>query len=247
MKYKAFGNTDIKVPVICQGSLGVGSRKNSNSKRIQRRIDTLKYGLDLGMNVIDTGEDYEGGHAEEVLAKLLKIVPRDDVIIASKLMPKHNSFKGILKAFEGSLQRLGTDYIDLYQLQWPNPQIPIEESMSALEKLVDEGKVRHIGVGNLGWHRVGVKQASSIKSREYAARGIPFIYAANDLAFGLEFAYSLEVQSDDTPIDVQKLIDFAINVHKEPDVAKKIRDYASINLDWSIQIKKIISEIETIK
>lgn len=104
----------------------------------------------------------------------------------------------------------------------------------------------HIAVGNLGWHRVWIKQASALKSREYAARGIPFIFSGKDLGFSSSYPYALEIVSDDTPVDIKQIMSFAINVYKEPDHAKKIREYASVNLNWTVQMKKVVSELKTI-
>lgn len=147
MIYKTLGKTQVKVSAIGQGTIGAGSYQNTTSERIRRRIDVLRLGIELGINFLDTGEDYEEGHAEELLGKAIKGI-RDHVFISSKFKPSNNSFRGIMSAIEGSLRRLQTDYIDLYQVQWPNPLIPISETMAALSNLVDQEKIRFVGVSN---------------------------------------------------------------------------------------------------
>lgn len=147
MKYKLLGNTSVKIPAIGQGATGAGGRATTTSEKIKKRIDSLRFGIDMGMTFIDAAESYEGGHAEELLGQAVQGV-REKVFISTKFEPEHSSFQGVMDAIEGSLRRLKTDYIDLYQTHWPNPAIPIEETMRALEKLVKDGKVRHIGISN---------------------------------------------------------------------------------------------------
>ena len=137
---KQLSTTSIKLPGVGQG---MGDYTWDDSQ-----IEILRAGIDLGMNFIDTAEGYDGGHAEEIVGKAVKGV-RSKVIIGTKFSSKHNSYDDILRAAEGSLRRLQTDYIDLYQLHWPNPSLPLEETMAAMERLVREGKVRCIGIGNL--------------------------------------------------------------------------------------------------
>jgi len=140
--------SDLEVYPIGQGTLfGRSFDGQSNKELIAKKIDVLNYGIELGMNFIDTGEDYEGGISEELLSEVLKS-KRSKVIVGSKFKPANNSYKNVMRSVEGSLKRMKTDYIDIYQIQWPNPVIPIEETISALCKLVEQGKIRYFGVGN---------------------------------------------------------------------------------------------------
>lgn len=107
----------------------------------------LKRGVELGMTFIDTAEMYASGGSEEVVGDAIKGI-RKGVFVASKVSPEHLHHDDLIRACHASLRRLGTSYIDLYQVHWPNPKIPIEETMKAMEKLVDEGAIRHIGVSN---------------------------------------------------------------------------------------------------
>ncbi len=100
------------------------------------------------MNFIDTAEMYGGGHAEELVGKALSGI-RHKVFVASKFNPENNSYDRVIRAAEGSLKRLRTDYLDLYQLHWPNPHVKIEETLDAMRELVRQGKVRYVGVSNM--------------------------------------------------------------------------------------------------
>jgi len=150
---KNLGSTKTKIPSI---GLGTGTGfKDIGKKRNQELIYILQKALDLGINFIsegknlfiDTAEIYFDGNAEKLIGKAFK-KSRNRVFIATKFLPQHSSYKEVLKAAEGSLKRLQTDYIDLYQIHWPNPAVSIEETLTALENLVKTGKVRYIGVCN---------------------------------------------------------------------------------------------------
>ena len=140
--------SDLSVYPIGQGTLfGRSFDGLSNDDLINKKKETLLFGIELGMNLIDTGEDYEGGLSETLLSSVIS-GRRDKIIIGSKFKPANNSYDNIFRSIEGSLKRLKTDYIDIYQIQWPNPKIPIQETLSALNKLIEQGKVRYLGVGN---------------------------------------------------------------------------------------------------
>lgn len=107
----------------------------------------LKKGVELGINLIDTAEMYASGRSEEVVGEAIREI-RKEVFIATKVAPGHLHYDDVIRACKGSLNRLGTSHIDLYQVHWPDPNVPIKETMSAMEKLVKDGMVRHIGVSN---------------------------------------------------------------------------------------------------
>jgi diketogulonate reductase-like aldo/keto reductase len=142
MTKRKFSWAGINVPVIGQGTwMMEGSREVE-----KRAVEALRLGLDLGMTHIDTAELYGDGRVEELVAEAIT-GRRDEVFLASKVMPSHASFEGTLRACERSLKRLRTDWLDLYMLHWPGNH-PIRETMRAMEKLVEEGLIRFIGVSN---------------------------------------------------------------------------------------------------
>ena len=133
MEYKTLGNTGCRVPEI-----GLGTWQYTGGP------EPLRRGIELGAYLVDTAEFYS---TEGVVGRVAKGM-RDRVFIATKVSPSHFRYREVLAAADRSLRLLGTDYIDLYQLHWPNPSIPIEETMGAMEALADAGKVRFIGVSN---------------------------------------------------------------------------------------------------
>jgi diketogulonate reductase-like aldo/keto reductase len=139
---RKFSWAGINVAVIGQGTWMI-----EGSREVEKRaVEALRLGLDLGMTHIDTAELYGDGRVEELVAEAIT-GRRDEVFLASKVMPSNASFEGTLRACERSLKRLRTDWLDLYMLHWPGNH-PIRETMRAMEKLVDEGLIRFIGVSN---------------------------------------------------------------------------------------------------
>ena len=99
------------------------------------------------MTFIDTAEIYAEGNSELIVGKAIN-GRREKVFLATKFSPENSSHKNLVSSLENSLRRLQTDYVDLYQAHWPNPSIPIEETMTALAQLKGEGKIKNIGLSN---------------------------------------------------------------------------------------------------
>lgn len=111
-------------------------------------LKVLEEALNLGINSFDTAEGYGNGHSEEILGQALSSVPRGQCFIATKVAPNHLAGADLERSLEKSLRRLRTDYVDLYYVHWPNPEIPLAETMRALSRLKEQGLIRSIGVSN---------------------------------------------------------------------------------------------------
>ncbi|MFI5412371.1 MAG: aldo/keto reductase [Candidatus Micrarchaeales archaeon] len=131
-----------------------GDALHSSNENDKKEIRAIKFSLKSGMNVIDTAEIYGRGHAEELVAEAIKGRDRDDLFIISKVWPMNLRHDSVIRAAHGSLKRLKTKYIDLYLIHWPNPLVSINETIGAMEELVDKGLVRHIGLSNFGVNEV---------------------------------------------------------------------------------------------
>lgn len=114
--------------------------------------------IDLGINFIDTAEIY--GDSEKILGEFIEKEGREGLIIATKVWPTHTTYEGTLKAAERSLKRLRVEYIDIYQIHWPNPLINLKETIMALDKLYLDGKIRAAGLSNFGLK--GLKKAREL-------------------------------------------------------------------------------------
>jgi len=142
-----FLNTNLKTSKIGQGLSGTFLSTEKFSKESSVRKENLLLGIEQGMTLIDTAENYGDGLSEILVGEAISGV-REKVQIATKFSPENSNFKGVIRAVEGSLHRLKTDYIDLYQYHWPNPDIPFKETFSALLYLKQVNKIREIGVSN---------------------------------------------------------------------------------------------------
>ena len=152
MKYTKLGNTGIEVSRICVGCMSYGKASEDFHLWTLPQEETTKmvrHALDLGVNFFDTANCYSHGTSEEFLGVALKEagVSREKVVIASKVYfnDGHLSKEAIAREIEGTLRRLGTDYLDLYQIHRFDYSTPMEETMTALDALVKSGKVRAIG------------------------------------------------------------------------------------------------------
>lgn len=154
MEYRKLGNTDLNLSVIGFGCWAMGGGWGQTDDR--ESIAAVRRALDLGVNFFDTADIYGFGHSEEMLSEALGSL-RKDVIIATKgglawdehgCMFRSSSKHHITKAVEASLRRLKTDYIDLYQIHWPDFHTPFETTMRVLDNLIKSGKVRYVGVSN---------------------------------------------------------------------------------------------------
>jgi diketogulonate reductase-like aldo/keto reductase len=172
MDTKQLGNTGIQIPEV-----GYGTWKH------QGDLAPIRRALEMGAFLIDSAESYE---TEQYLGQAVA-GNREAYFLATKVSPSHFRYDDVLKAAEASLKALGTDVIDLYQLHWPSGDVPIAETMRAMDRLVSDGKIRHIGVSNfsvallkeaeeaLGAGRIVENQIKfSLLDHEFADEVIPY-------------------------------------------------------------------------
>ena len=150
MEYTKLGNTDIEISKLCVGCMSFGKAGTMHDWTLDEKQSekVIKHALSLGINFFDTANCYSAGTSEEYLGRAIKNnIARDKVIIASKVYFNEGrlSEKAIMREIEGTLKRLGTDYLDLYIIHRFDYDTPAEETMEALDKLVKSGKVRAIG------------------------------------------------------------------------------------------------------
>ncbi|HEY5453019.1 MAG TPA: aldo/keto reductase [Polyangia bacterium] len=137
---RRFGPMPDQVPVVGQGTWQMGERRRQVDE-----VAALRAGIARGLTHIDTAELYGG--AEDLIAEVIRGMPRRDLFIVSKVLPSNADRGGTLRACEKSLKRLGTEYLDVYLLHWRG-SVPLAETLGALEELVDQGKIRALGVSN---------------------------------------------------------------------------------------------------
>ena len=134
---------ELKLPKIGMGTWNIGE----NYRQRREEINSLRYGLDNGINVIDTAEMYGEGKSENLICEAIKGYDRSNLYLISKFYPYHATPKLERKSLENTLQRLGTDYLDLYLLHWRGAK-RLSDTILGLEQLQQEGLIRHWGVSN---------------------------------------------------------------------------------------------------
>jgi 1-deoxyxylulose-5-phosphate synthase len=161
MDYVKFGNTGMDVSRLCIGCMSFGVPERGNHQWVldeEKSRPIIKMALDAGINFFDTANAYSDGTSEEIVGRALKdFANRDEVVIATKVfMRMHDgpngaglSRKAIMSEIDNSLKRLGTDYVDLYQIHRWDYHTPIEETMEALHDVVKAGKARYIGASSM--------------------------------------------------------------------------------------------------
>lgn len=184
MEYRYIGRSGLRVSSICMGTMSFGTWSDKTES-----FKILDKAYERGVNFYDTAEVYPvpptaelAGLTEEIFGQWIKTKPRDGLIVATKVAGAASGWfvppirqgltaidrHHIEQAVEGSLRRLGIDYIDLYQVHWPDTVVPIEESMEALNRLVDAGKVRYLGTSNESAY--GLTKANTVAEYEGMAR-----------------------------------------------------------------------------
>ncbi|MEJ2543191.1 MAG: aldo/keto reductase [Calditrichaceae bacterium] len=171
MEYRKLGTTELNISVVTFGAWAAGGWMWGGTDRADA-VQAIKASYDLGVTSIDTAPVYGQGLSEEIVGEAIKEIPRDKVQILTKFGLRWDSTEGtfyfkstnnegqpvntyklasktsIIKECEDSLRRLGTDYIDLYQIHWADPATPIQETMEAVSELIKDGKVKYAGVCN---------------------------------------------------------------------------------------------------
>ncbi|MDA4128502.1 MAG: aldo/keto reductase [Thaumarchaeota archaeon] len=166
MDLKVFGRTGRKISSIGMGTYYdpawiatafLGWRRGTRTK-----IEAIKTGLGVGMTLIDTAEIYQ---SEPLVAKAIQDWKREDLFIATKVWSNHLRRDDLFRSLDRSLRRLGVRYVDLYQVHFPNPRVPIAETMGAMEELVSQGKIASIGVSNFSFQQTQEANAALRKSQ----------------------------------------------------------------------------------
>jgi len=172
VELRALGGSDLRVSILGLGCWPLGGGDGWGDTDQKQAVATIHAALDHGINLFDTAEAYNAGRSEEIVGLALAD-RRDRALIATKVSPGNTEPQVLRAHLEASLQRLRTDYVDLYQVHWPMPEERVEPALAELEALKAEGKIRAIGVSNHG-----VRQLDQV-----VWTGAPI--ASNQLAYNL--------------------------------------------------------------
>ncbi|MEM0444339.1 MAG: aldo/keto reductase [Candidatus Caldarchaeum sp.] len=173
MERKPLGKTGESVAAVGIGTWGMGGREAADHRDDERCVEAIRTAVELGMNHVDTAEMYAAGHAEELVGRAVKSFSRDSVFIATKVWHTNLRYDDVIKSCKRSLERLQLKYVDLYMVHWPNPRIPVAETMRAMERLVKDGLVRYIGVSNFDV-KLLQEAMESLKSEEVVSNQVEY-------------------------------------------------------------------------
>lgn len=168
----------MNLPLMGMGTWGLGGKYEADPSTEKQSMEILSYGLKLGLRMIDTAELYGRGLGEKIVGKVIKDYPREDMFIISKVWIENLAYDDVIKSAKGSLERLDTDYIDLYLIHWslenePKKKVPFSETTEAMEYLVEQGVIKNIGLSNAS---VGLMEEAigCLKTNKLAANQIEY-------------------------------------------------------------------------
>lgn len=200
MKKRQIGNSDLKLSVVTFGAWAAGGWMWGGTDQ-KEAVQAIRDSIELGVTSIDTAPAYGQGLSEEIVREALKDIPRENVQILTKFGVRWDTKKGtfafhsrdndgneidihryaakeeVIKECEDSLRRLGTDYIDLYQQHWPDPTTPIDETMEAIVRLKEQGKIREAGVSN--YNAAQMAEAESVVT--IVSNQVPYSMVKRDI------------------------------------------------------------------
>jgi diketogulonate reductase-like aldo/keto reductase len=195
MKYETVGQ--VTLPKIGFGTWKIGGGSSADSQQDQKSLAALRSALELGYTHFDTAEMYANGHAEELLGQAIREskIDRGSLFITSKVLPSNLKFDKVLSSCAASVRRLGTEYLDLYLIHWPSAGMNLKDTFRALNQLVRDGQVRHLGVSNFDLKLLRQSQTLSetpllthqvpysLTDRSYVRNGVLDYCQQNDILF----------------------------------------------------------------
>jgi len=185
MEYKEL-TKGVKIPVLGIGTWKIGGGLSPDKSQDDIAVKAIREGIKLGMTHIDTAEAYGDGHSEEIVGKVIKPFERERLFITTKVSPEHFRFDDLVNSIKNSLKRLKVGFVDLYLLHWPNPEIPLKETMKALDYVVEEGFTRFIGVSNFSIEEM--EEAQALTKQKIVTNQVEYslLHKGNLLHRGLE-------------------------------------------------------------
>ena len=194
MEYKKFSN-GLKIPVLGLGTWRIGGDGNSpDYSKDQESITAIVEAVKLGYTHIDTAEQYGAGHCEELVGEAIKGFDREKLFITTKVMSKNLQYDDVIRSCKKSLERLQTSYIDLYLIHAPNKDISLEETMKAMDHLLDINLVKFIGVSNFNVETL--KEAQKYSKHKIVANQIEYSLMTRNKG---RYGDSIDMESETIP------------------------------------------------
>jgi diketogulonate reductase-like aldo/keto reductase len=174
MKYALLPGGD-QIPVIGLGTWSFGGGMSPNRSHDREAVATLRFALEIGYTHLDTAEMYGGGHTEELIGQALQGLDREQIFLTTKVSASHLRYIDVLASLQSSLNRLRTEYVDLYLIHWASNHIPPAETFRALNEAVNRGLVRRLGVSNFGLRQL--QESVTLAETPIATDQVPYSLA----------------------------------------------------------------------
>ncbi len=229
------------MPVFGLGTWRMGGdRKRDPHNNDEADIKAIRQALEAGITHIDTAERYADGKAEELIAEAKKGFNRNDLFLVSKVAPDHLHYDQVISAIEGTLKRLQTDYIDLYLVHQPNDEVPIAETMRAMNKLVDEGLIKNIGVSN--FKNVRVDEAQKYAKHQIVCNQLHYNLKVREIERNNILAYA---NKNDMMITAWRPLEKGMIMERNDVLVEMAKKYdkteAQIAINWLISQENIVT------
>ncbi len=231
---------DITIPVLGLGTWGFGGEYGRSESKDEKDIESIRNAIDLGFTHIDGAEMYGHGHTEELIGRAIRGRYREKLFITSKVWKDDLSYDNVICACEKSLKRVGTDYFDLYLVHAWNKDYPLKKTMEAMDVLVEEKLVKHIGVSN--FFTSSLKEAQSYSRNKIVTNQVDYSLLVRDAEKELlPYCQAQDIiLTAYTPLSRGKLATPGFKVLDE--IAKKYgKTQAQIAINWLISHKNVIT------
>lgn len=247
MEYKILSN-GFKLPVVGLGTWGIGGFAEADYSGDREAVMAIKSAIELGYSHIDTAEIYGAGHTEELVGKAIKYFDRLKIIITSKVFKTNLKYNDVISSCRRSLRRLGTDFIDLYLVHAPNPDIPLEETMRAMDYLVEQKLVKFIGVSNFSVAQI--QEAQKYSKNKIVANQIPYSLATRNenyrkSCFNMESEIIPYCQKNDVIVIAYRPIERGFLLRANPLLDRLSKKYGKtkvqIAINWLISKQNIVT------
>jgi len=243
MKTKKIG--DFEIPVLGIGTFGMGGEHKPDYSKDAECIKAIKEAIKLGYNYIDTAEIYGQNHTEEVVGRAIKGIDRKKLFIVTKVSQNHLEYNDVINSAKNSLQRLETGYIDLYLIHSPNPDVPLKETMKAMDYLIEKKIIRFIGVSNFNIKQL--KEAQKYSKNRIVANDMKYHLWAKDI----DKKIAEYCQNNDIIIIAHKPFGRGlVSEQKLPVLDKLAKKYgktkAQIVLSWIISKKNFVTIFKSV-
>jgi len=237
MKYETLYD-DTPIPVLGLGTWRMGGGMEADRSQDEKYTRAIRAAIEMGYTHIDTAEMYGGGHTEEVIGRVIKDIDREQLFITTKVWSSNLRYRSVLKAMESSLRHLGTDYVDLYLIHWPNPSIPLEDTFKALNELVASGKTRRVGVSHFDLK--DLQRAQSLSATPIATNQVRYSLLSREPARNGVLKYCQDNNIILTAYSPLK--EGVLSIRKLKELAQKYKaSPAQIALSWLLSKPKVIS------